>query len=309
MNNIICVVGPTASGKTKLSIELAKAYNGEVLSCDSMQIYRRMDIGTAKPTQEEMDGIRHHMIDIVDPGESFSVSRYVEMADPILQDILARGKRCIIVGGTGLYVDSLIAGRTFAPFPETGKRQALEQLLEEKGMEYLREYLRTFDPDSADRLQDARRIIRACEVYEETSKTISQHNLETQALPPKYRPLWLGLDFEDRAQLYDRIDRRVDLMMEQGLLDEVKAISMSSTCLQAIGYKEPLAALRGEMTITDAMEKIKQESRRYAKRQLTWFRRNKDINWIIQQEPVCFSSTWQKALQIIDAQTSSFDSI
>ena len=214
MNNIICVVGPTASGKTKLSIELAKAYDGEVLSCDSMQIYRHMDIGTAKPTKEEMDGIVHHMIDIIEPGESFSVSRYVELADPILQDILARGKRCIIVGGTGLYVDSLIAGRTFAPFPETGKRQALERLCEEKGLEHLRSYLRTFDPESAERLQDARRIIRACEVYEETGKTITQHNLETQAQPPKYTPLWLGLDFEERSQLYERIDRRVDLMME-----------------------------------------------------------------------------------------------
>ena len=308
MNNIICIVGPTASGKTKLSIELAKAYDGEVLSCDSMQIYRHMDIGTAKPTKEEMDGVPHHMIDIIEPGESFSVSRYVEMADPILQDILKRGKRCIIVGGTGLYVDSLIAGRTFAPFPETGKRQALEKLCEEKGMEYLREYLRTFDPESAEKLQDARRIIRACEVYEETGKTITRHNLETQALPPKYRPLWLGLDFAERSQLYDRIDRRVDLMMEQGLLDEVKAISMSSTCLQAIGYKEPLAALRGEMSMTQAAEKIKQESRRYAKRQLTWFRRNEDVNWIIQQEPVNFADTWKKAVQIVEA-SSHFDSI
>lgn len=308
MNNIICIVGPTASGKTKLSIELAKAYDGEVLSCDSMQIYRHMDIGTAKPTKEEMDGVPHHMIDIIEPGESFSVSRYVEMADPILQDILARGKRCIIVGGTGLYVDSLIAGRTFAPFPETGKRQALEALCEEKGMEYLREYLRTFDPESADKLQDARRIIRACEVYEETGKTITQHNLETQALPPKYRPLWLGLDFAERSQLYDRIDRRVDLMMEQGLLEEVKAISMSSTCLQAIGYKEPLAALHGEMSMESAADKIKQESRRYAKRQLTWFRRNKDVNWIIRQEPVNFADTWKKAVQIVEA-SSHFDSI
>ena len=308
MNNIICIVGPTASGKTKLSIELAKAYDGEVLSCDSMQIYRRMDIGTAKPTKEEMDGIRHHMIDIIEPGESFSVSRYVEMADPILQDILARGKRCIIAGGTGLYVDSLIAGRSFAPFPETGKRQALEKLCEEKGMETLREYLRTFDPDSADRLQDARRIIRACEVYEETGKTITQHNLETQAMEPKYRPLWLGLDFEDRKQLYDRIDLRVDLMMEQGLLEEVRSVSMSSTCLQAIGYKEPLAALRGEMTMEEAMQKVKQESRRYAKRQLTWFRRNKDIHWIIQRQPLDFSDTWKKATQILEA-SSDFDSM
>lgn len=300
MNNIICVVGPTASGKTKLSIELAKEYNGEVLSCDSMQIYRGMDIGTAKPTKEEMDGVVHHIIDVIDPGESFSVSRYVEMADEILQDILRRGKRCIIAGGTGLYVDSLIAGRSFAPLPETGKRQELEKLCEEKGMEYMREYLRSFDPDSADRLHDARRIIRACEVYLETGKTMTQHNKETAAIPPKYTPLWLGLDFEDRATLYSRIDRRVDLMMEQGLVDEVKSIAMSSTCLQAIGYKEPLAALRGEITMAEAAEKIKQESRRYAKRQLTWFRRNKDIHWIMQKEPLDFAQVLHKAQQLIN---------
>lgn len=297
MNNIICVVGPTASGKTKLSIELAKHYNGEVLSCDSMQIYRHMDIGTAKPTKEEMGGIVHHMIDVAQPGESFSVSRYVEMADRSLQDILSRGKTCIIAGGTGLYVDSLIAGRSFSPFPETGRRQELEKLCEEKGVEYLREYLRTFDPESAERLHDARRIIRACEVYLETGKTITQHNLETQAIPPKYTPLWLGLDFADRQQLYDRIDRRVDLMMEQGLLDEIKALSLSSTCLQAIGYKEPLAALRGEITMAQAIEKIKQESRRYAKRQLTWFRRNKHIHWIMQREPVDFDAVWAQVRQ------------
>lgn len=297
MNNLICVVGPTASGKTKLSIELAKHFGGEVLSCDSMQIYRHMDIGTAKPTIEEMDGIVHHMIDVAEPGESFSVSRYVEMADACLQDILSRGKTCVIVGGTGLYVDSLIAGRTFAPFPETGRRQELEKLCEEKGTEYLREYLRTFDPDSAQRLHDARRLIRACEVFLETGKTITQHNLETQAIPPKYSPVWLGLDFEDRQQLYDRIDRRVDLMMEQGLVEEVRSLSLTGTGLQAIGYKEPLAALRGEMTMDEAAEKIKLESRRYAKRQLTWFRRNKDIHWIVQKEPLDFSLTWQAALQ------------
>ena len=302
MNDIICVVGPTASGKTGLSIKLAKELGGEVLSCDSMQIYRGMDIGTAKPTAEEMDGVVHHMIDVADPGESFSVSRYVEMADRILQDILSAGKRCIIVGGTGLYVDSLIAGRTFAPFPETGRRQELEKTLEEKGIDYLRGYLEGFDPDSAARLHDARRIIRACEVYLETGKTITQHNLETRAQPPKYNPVWLGLDFEDRSQLYSRIDRRVDLMMEQGLVTEVQALSdrLTATGLQAIGYKEPLAALRGEITMAQAVEKIKQESRRYAKRQLTWFRRNKDIHWIIQHEPVDQTAVFHTALQYLE---------
>ena len=304
MSNIICVVGPTAPGKTGLSIALAKEYDAEILSCDSMQIYRHMDIGTAKPTVDEMQGVVHHMIDVVEPTESFSVSRYVEMADPILQDILRRGKRCIIVGGTGLYVDSLIAGRTFAPFPETGKRRELEAMAEEKGMDYMREYLRSFDPDSAQRLQDLRRIIRACEVYLETGKTITAHNRETAALPPKYRPVWLGLDFEDRAELYARIDRRVDIMFRQGLAEEIQSLldrglSPTATGLQAIGYKEPLAALAGEMTMGEAADKIKLESRRYAKRQLTWFRRNKEIRWIVQREPVSLADTLQKARTLL----------
>ena len=303
---IICVVGPTASGKTKLSIELAKKYNGEVLSCDSMQIYRGMTIGTAKPTPEEMDGVPHHMIDVADPGEAFSVSRYVEMADPILQDILSRGKTCVIVGGTGLYVDSLIAGRSFAPYPETGKRQELEQLAEEQGIEAVLNILRQHDPDSAARLHpsDRRRIIRAAEVWLETGKTITRHNLETQAIPPKYTPLWLGLDFTDRAELYARIDRRVDLMMQDGLIEEIQTLLANgtpptATSLQAIGYKEPMAALRGDMTMAEAVDKIKQESRRYAKRQLTWFRRNKDIHWIFNKEPVRFEAVWQNAERIL----------
>ena len=304
---ILCVVGPTASGKTKLSIELAKKYNGEVLSCDSMQIYRGMTIGTAKPTPEEMDGVPHHMIDVADPGETFSVSRYVELADPMLQDILSRGKTCVIVGGTGLYVDSLIAGRSFAPFPETGKRQELEALAAEQGIDAVLDILRRHDPDSAARLHpsDQRRIIRAAEVWLETGKTITQHNRETQAVPPKYTPLWLGLDFTDRAELYARIDRRVDLMMADGLIEEIQSLlhngtPPTATALQAIGYKEPMAALRGEMTMAEAVDKIKQESRRYAKRQLTWFRRNKDIHWIFNKEPVRFDAIWNQAEMIMD---------
>ena len=309
MNNILCVVGPTASGKTKLSIELAKRYDGEVLSCDSMQIYRGMTIGTAKPTPEEMDGVPHHMIDILDPAEPFSVGRYVEMADPIVQDILSRGKTCVIVGGTGLYVDSLVAGRTFAPYPQTGKRQELETLAEAQGIEAVLDILRRHDPDSAGRLHpsDRRRIIRAAEVWLETGKTITQHNLETQAVPPKYRPLWLGLDFTDRAELYARIDKRVDLMMAQGRVEEIRGLLANgtpptATSLQAIGYKEPMAALRGEMSMEEAVDKIKQESRRYAKRQLTWFRRNKDIHWIFNKEPVRFEAVWQQAEAVLNAE-------
>lgn len=298
MHNIICIVGPTASGKTRLSIELCKHYHGEVLSCDSMQLYRGMTIGTAKPTPAEMQGIPHHMIDVADPGESFSVSRYVEMADPILQDILSRGKTCVIVGGTGLYVDSLIAGRRFAPYPQTGKRRELEAM----DIGEVIALLRRVDPDSAARIPpaDRKRLIRAAEVYLETGKTITRHNLETQAIPPKYHPLWLGLDFPNRAELYGRIDRRVDEMMAQGLVEEIQGLLAAgtpptATSLQAIGYKEPMAALRGEMTMEEAVEKIKLESRRYAKRQLTWFRRNPDIHWIENREPVSFEAVWEQA--------------
>ena len=305
-HQILCVVGPTASGKTKLSIELAKRYDGEVLSCDSMQIYRGMTIGTAKPTAEEMDGVPHHMIDVADPGEAFSVSRYVEMADPILQDILARGKTCVIVGGTGLYVDSLIAGRSFAPFPETGKRQELERLAAEQGIDAVLDILRRHDPDSAARLHpsDRRRIIRAAEVWLETGKTITQHNKETQALPPKYTGAWIGMDFLDRAALYGRIDRRVELMLEDGLAEEVQTLLQSgvpktATSLQAIGYKELIAAMEGRCSMAEAVEAIQRESRRYAKRQLTGFRRNPGIHWIRQGNPPDFPAALADALDYV----------
>ena len=219
MNNIICIAGPTASGKTALAVELAKELNGEVISCDSMQVYRRMDIGTAKPSIDEMQGIVHHMINVADPEEDFSVSRYCEMATPILDDIIARGKTAIIAGGTGLYMDSLIRGNDFAPYPATGARQRLEAQADEMGMEFMLARLSTIDPDSAARLHlaDRKRIIRALEVFEETGETITAHNKRTQAIPPRYSPLWLGLDYEPRQALYDRIDRRVSIMLEQGL--------------------------------------------------------------------------------------------
>ena len=287
MDRIICVVGPTASGKTKLAVQLAKAYDGEVVSCDSMQIYKHMDIGTAKPTPEEMEGVRHHLIDIIEPSEDFSVGKYVQLADACVQDILSRGRTVIIAGGTGLYVDSLISGRTFAPVPQTGKREALEARMREAGGEAMLETLRAVDPEAAQRLHpaDEKRIIRALEVYEETGKTITQHNLETQAIPPRYRPVWLGLDYADRAVLYRRIDLRVDLMLQAGLLDEIRAllalgVSPDTTAMQAIGYKEFFGALDGSCTLEEAAELCKQRSRNYAKRQLTWFRRNPEIRWL-----------------------------
>ena len=285
MNNIICIAGPTASGKTALAVELAKEFNGEVVSCDSMYVYKYMNIGTAKPTAAEQQGIPHHMIDVAEPDEDFSVSRYCEMAAPIVDDIISRGKTAIIAGGTGLYMDALIKGNTFAPYPSTGCREKLEAQCDEMGMEYMQNLLASIDPEAAARIHDRKRLIRALEVYYETGETITAHNLRTQAIPPRYSPLWLGLDFEDRAELYRRIDSRVDIMLEAGLVEEIKellsrGIPAKCTALQAIGYKEFIAALDGEMTVAEAADQVRQSSRRYAKRQLTWFRRNENMNWI-----------------------------
>ena len=288
MNNIICIAGPTASGKTALAATLAKELNGEVVSCDSMQVYRRMDIGTAKPTLEEMQGIPHHMIDVAEPWEDFSVSRYCDMAAPIVDDILSRGKTAVIAGGTGLYMDSLIRGNAFAPFPATGVRERLEAQADAEGMEAMLSRLRAVDPDAARRLHlsDRKRILRALEVYLETGETITEHNRKTQAVPPRYSPLWLGLDFARRGELYRRIDLRVGLMLEQGLVEEIRGlladgIPEKATAMQAIGYKEFVDALDGRCTIEEAADLVRQSSRRYAKRQLTWFRRNKAIHWLI----------------------------
>ena len=288
MNNIICIAGPTASGKTALAATLAKELNGEVVSCDSMQVYRRMNIGTAKPTLEEMQGIPHHMIDVAEPWEDFSVSRYCEMAAPIVDDILSRGKTAVIAGGTGLYMDALIRGNAFAPFPATGVRERLEAQADTVGMEAMLSQLRSVDPDAAGRLHlsDRKRILRALEVYLETGETITEHNRKTQAVPPRYSPIWLGLDFTEREELYRRIDLRVGLMLQQGLVEEIRGlladgIPERATAMQAIGYKEFVDALDGRCTIEEAADQVRQSSRRYAKRQLTWFRRNKAIHWLI----------------------------
>lgn len=287
MDHIVCIVGPTASGKTRLSVELALAMGAEIVSFDSMQLYKRMDVGTAKPTQEERRGVPHHMLDVFEPDEPCSVSRYVELADSCVQDILARGKPVVLVGGTGLYVDALIAGRSFAPYPQTGRREELTRIADEQGIEVLLERLRQADPESAARLHPSnrKRIIRALEVWLETGKTITQHNLETQAQPPRYTPVWLGLNFPDRAQLFARIDLRAKQMFDEGLAAEVQALLASgvpdnATSMQAIGYKEVVRALRGECSMDEALAEVQQSSRRYAKRQLTWFRRNEAVRWL-----------------------------
>ena len=283
MNNLICIAGPTASGKTALSIALAHQLDAEIVSCDSMQVYRRMDIGTAKPSVQEREGIPHHMLDVAEPTEDFSVSRYCAMATPIVDSILEKGKTCIIVGGTGLYMDSLIRGNDFAPFPSTGMRQKLEA----QPIEEVFAQLQTIDPASAARLHlsDKKRIIRAMEVFLETGETITAHNKRTQAIPPRYTPTWFALEDENRQDLYNRIDRRVDVMLEMGLLDEIRSllgegIPADCTAMQAIGYKEFLAALDGRITVSEAAAQVQQASRHYAKRQLTWFRRNPHIHWL-----------------------------
>ena len=306
MNPIICIAGPTASGKTALAVELAKEYNGEVVSCDSMYVYRGMNIGTAKPSLEEMDGVVHHMIDVADADEDFSVSKYCEMASPIVDDIVARGKTAIIAGGTGLYMDSLIKGNDFAPFPATGMRERLEERADREGMEAMLSLLASIDPDSAARLHlsDRKRIIRALEVYYETGETITAHNLRTQAIPSKYNPLWLGLDFADRAELYRRIDLRVSIMLEQGLVEEIRellnsGIPQKCTAMQAIGYKEFVAALNGEISVAEAADQVRIASRHYAKRQLTWFRRNKNIHWITRETGEGADEIFRRARQIV----------
>ncbi len=306
MDKIVVVAGPTATGKTVLSVALAKALGGEVISADSMQLYRGMDIGTAKVTALEMAGIPHHMIDVAEPEESFSAARFVLEADPILRRILAEGKTAIVAGGTGLYVDALIQGRSFAACPSTGRREALERQADALGMEAMLSRLRAVDPDSAGRLHlaDRKRILRALEVYEETGKTITEHNQMTRRQPDRYQAVWLGLDFRDRADLYRRIDRRVDRMLEQGLLAELqglldRGIPRSCTAMQAIGYKEFLPVLDGTAPLEAAVEQVKRESRRYAKRQRTWFRRNPQIHWILQEDPPDCSAVLREALSQI----------
>lgn len=287
---IIVVAGPTASGKTRLGIELARALGGEIVSADSMQVYRRMDIGTAKATAEERAAAPHHMLDVAEPWENYSVARYVDEASRCCGDIIARGKIPIVVGGTGLYIDSLISGRAFAA--NDGDTELRERLLAEYdrvGGEEMLCRLREIDPERAAKLPagDKRRIVRAIEIYELTGMTITEHDARTRALPPRYDAAQVILGYADRAALYVRIDRRVDEMVADGLFEEVQGLldsglSDKCTAMQAIGYKEPAMALRGEISREEAAELIKLGSRRYAKRQLTWFRRAQDalrIDW------------------------------
>ena len=305
---ILVICGPTASGKTALAVELALRHHGEVVSADSMQIYRRMDIGTAKPTREEMGGVPHHMLDVADPEEDFSVARYVDMAAKCVDDILSRGKLPILAGGTGLYIDSLLSGRTFAPFqPDSPLRGQLEEQLRREGGAAMLARLAQVDPDSAARLHpnDEKRIVRALEVYQSTGKTITQHNLETQAIPPRYDALTLALAFERREDMWSRIDRRVDQMMDQGLVAEVQGLLDSGvpakcTAMQAIGYKEMAAALLSGGDVRAAAEEIQLRSRQYAKRQLTWFKRNKAARWLLWGREPDFAAALQTSTEYME---------
>lgn len=279
---VVVICGPTATGKTRLSVELALELNGEIVSADSMQLYRRMDIGTAKASMDERCTVPHHMIDVAEPTESYSVARYVEEAASCIDDILRQGKLPIIVGGTNLYIDSLLSGRSFsaAVGDDPVLRAEIETEYDSVGGEEMLHRLSLFDPDRAAKLAaaDRRRIVRAHEVYRLTGKTITQHDIETQSIPPRYNAAVIILDYADRGKLYERIDSRVDEMVSMGLFDEVRSLlseglSPDCTAMQAIGYKEPAAAIRGEISDAEAIELIKRESRRYAKRQLTWLRR------------------------------------
>ncbi len=307
MATVLCVVGPTATGKTKMGVALAKRFDGEVVSVDSMQLYRGMAIGTAAPTREEMEGIPHHMVAVADPAESWSAARYVHAADACVQDILGRGKLPVLVGGTGLYLDALIRGTDFAAGSQgTELRQQLQRRARQEGTETLLEELRRIDPAAAQKLhlRDEKRIIRALEVWYETGCTITEHDRQERQRPPKYDALYIGLDFLDRQDLRDRIDRRVDTMVEQGLLEEVETLLASglprdATALQAIGYKQFLAVAEGTATRQEAIAEVKLRSRQYAKRQLTWLRRNPDIFWVRWERRPNFPEGLQKATEYL----------
>ena len=305
-NKILVICGPTATGKTRLGIELAKALGGEIVSADSMQVYRRMDIGTAKASPAERAEVPHHMLDVAEPWEDYSVSRYVEEAGRCCNDILARGRLPILVGGTGLYIDSLLSGRDFAARAEGDEdmRAALGAEYDRLGGEAMLETLRSFDPERAAKLHpgDKRRIVRAIEIYRLTGETITAHDARTRALPPRYKACTVVMSFADRADLYARIDRRVEAMAEAGLFEEVEALlaaglSADCTAMQAIGYKEAVLALQGELTRQEAVALIQQNSRRYAKRQLTWFGRNPDALWLRWEAEPDFPAAVQTVLR------------
>lgn len=291
MTDLFILAGPTAVGKTEISIKLAKELNGEIISCDSMQIYKEMDIGSAKITEEEMNGVPHYLIDILSPKEEFSVAAFKEKSETIIKDINSREKLPMVVGGTGLYINSLIFNYSFG---DTNKdeeyRETLTKIAEEKGKEYVHNMLKDIDIESYNKLypNDLKRVIRALEIYKVTNKTMSEYLKEQNIYDIPYNVYYYVLNM-DREKLYERINKRVDIMMEKGLLEEVKALkekgyTKDMQSMKGIGYKELLSYLEGEISLERAVEMIKQFSRNYAKRQLTWFRKDKRVTWINKDE-------------------------
>lgn len=301
---VIVVCGPTASGKTALAVSLAEIFGCEVISCDSMQIYKHMRIATAKPTEEEMRGIRHHLIDFLEPNQEFSVADYVRLASECISDISSRGKIPLICGGTGLYVSSLIDNIGFDDTcSSTEVRNELSKLADEKGGEYLLKLLNEFDPETAQRLHQNNipRIIRAIEVYKVSGTTMSEAIKRSKRESP-YEPCMIGITCSDRQKLYDRINLRVDKMLDMGLLAETESVLSDSdlkTSFQAIGYKELAPYFNGEKSLDECIEKLKRETRRYAKRQLTWFRRDDRIHWIYSDLYSEYSEIVNEAAKII----------
>ena len=288
-NRIVVVAGPTASGKTRLGIELAQALGGEIVSADSMQIYRRMDIGTAKATKEERAAAVHHMLDVADPAESWSVARYVEEATRCCDDIIARGRLPIVVGGTGLYINALADNTAFITEKADGMlRDRLEKRFDSIGGMAMLKELEAIDPVSAAKLHpnDRKRIVRALEVYSLTGETKTRQNELSKTGEKIINPLFIGITYKDRQRLYDRINLRVDKMLENGLLNEAEAALNRSgvSAFQAIGHKELAGYINGECTLDEAAKRLKMQTRRYAKRQLTWFNKNERIHWLYPDE-------------------------
>ena len=303
---VLAVAGPTASGKTWLGVELAKIYDGEVISADSMQIYKGMDIASAKPTKEEMQGIPHHLIDFLERDVSFSVSEYVRLADQKIKEVLSRGRLPIIVGGTGLYIDSLLENIKFAEIQgDSLYRESLYRIAETQGNEVLYSYLLEKDPVSAEsiHMNNTVRVVRALEVIHTTGRKFSELKAESRTEESPYDSLIIGLNATDRSILYDRINQRVDIMVSMGLVDEARSLWQSSdmkTSANAIGYKELIPYFEGSSDLSECIARIKQETRRYAKRQLTWFRKNKRIRWIMIEDFSKKNEILQKSQKTID---------
>ena len=303
---VIAIVGPTASGKTRLSIELAKRVDGEIISADSTQVYKSMDIGTAKATIAEMQGVPHHLLDFLDVNQEFSVAEYVALAKEKILDIRARGKLPFVVGGTGLYINSLLNGTSFAEQKsDPVLRENLKKRLEAEGVDALLRELSSFDQESAKKLHphDTLRIIRAIEVYKLTGITMTQHIANSKKETSPYEPLMIGLKYRNRDLLYEKINSRTDKMLEKGLLDEAKKIlssNCSKTAMNAICYKEFKPYFCNECTLEKAVENLKMQTRHYAKRQLTWLRRDERINWVYMDEYSSFEDIIRFCIDLID---------